>query len=457
MALDAVSITGADVGDIEFDGTTYGLSRPDWRPTVARRQRGQLGGRPYEDVVETIPIVIQGVTKAAVKSALNDLIAALDQAERWSRGEAVSAVLLNYDADGAGSPLQTAILGVPRGFDFSEWLALAGRYRERMDLKVLPLTLRLVRRGEWLAAEESSSSTPAPYPVRMAIGLNTSQVLPSPLRLKINFTVGGGNVFQTWPEMFVMLASATNRLLHISSHQLASGAFTSVADAANQADGNILRYTPTGTTEAASGTYDISGSIDSNARRFAIYANFRTNGAASYDVRFLVRNAVTKALAYTRLTHIPTGTAETWVYCGSIATKQQPEEIAMLVTADASGGPYLDSDSFVILALDDEASRCIKIPETVANDGTLTDIDFYIDHQELTKPDRAIYFDDTVNGYQTYVGNVGGARLLSKGAAVVVFVAACDPTPTYWTMYNGTATHTLTATAYRRPAYLVPQ
>src|SRR3990170_3534484 len=87
--------TTVTIADGAGGATNYKFAYGTWAPAVAPLRRSQLGGRgPYGDVIEEMQLHITGSTVPNALANLATLAQLLDQAERWSRGENVSAVLI---------------------------------------------------------------------------------------------------------------------------------------------------------------------------------------------------------------------------------------------------------------------------------------------------------------------------------------------------------------------------
>lgn len=138
-----------------MDITNYGVPYDTWTPKVARRRRSQMSGDgPYENVVEEIPLHVRGASAAAALANLTALAEMLDQAERWSLGEDVTAVWLQYrPTNSAGDILQAVVVGAASDLPL---LTLSPRVNDAANYEIDGVTLLLERRGLWLAQSSAN-------------------------------------------------------------------------------------------------------------------------------------------------------------------------------------------------------------------------------------------------------------------------------------------------------------
>jgi hypothetical protein len=150
----SLRITGGEPGTIDLNGATFSVAKPGWRPAVASRRMNPVGGWPYNDVDETLPINIVGDSKTAVLTALHELATIVEQGHRWLDNENVSPPLLEYDPDGGSSYVKAVIKGGAR-----VPLDLPITFRPYLeDFVCGPVNVNARRLGAWLGAVESVSS-----------------------------------------------------------------------------------------------------------------------------------------------------------------------------------------------------------------------------------------------------------------------------------------------------------
>jgi hypothetical protein len=208
------AITG---GVLNLNGTNTGMASitllPGWRPRVAKRRRGVLGGKRHEDVVESIPLRVHGASELECVTALEVLAAAMDQARNWKDGAAVDAVIFNYAIDGTtlASALQTAVLGTP--MDAADILSLPVEFNRHLQVfEVNPVTLPVERRGLWLGDEESEvTSGEAENPVVNTAAFTGALTTPGPVDVEIEFRSGNGDSVETGTA-FAFIADDADKL-----------------------------------------------------------------------------------------------------------------------------------------------------------------------------------------------------------------------------------------------------
>jgi len=466
MAEDVVSITGATAGTITFDGTTYGIdTRREWRPNVASRRRGTLGGRgSYSDVVETIPIFIRSNTKAEVKTKLNELIAAIDQASRWWRGEPVTAVLLNWDADGAGSPITSTILG--QAGNNAQWLVLSPKYREHLDQFVIgPINLSFVRHGLWLGTTEtkaSSASTGNPA-ILTAATFTDDAPISWPYNVEVFFDLGGSAA--PLQDIYVFVQSAANKLWLAEAEARDGDSATGISDevVATASAGNLTRIDCDSDSNVKWLYFDTT--FPNTVNRIALYAMVRNRSAATVDWTLTgwVNAAGVSTFSYTRNTVIEAGdNVRQLVYLGVVGVEPSTNPRVYVVanpSTTGAGGDVDDLDvDFVCGIAIDEDSHVVKMWD-VNVETTDGDTNVQIDHRLDEKPSPLVSMDlDSDSSVWHYPVYQGDALLMSKGTVVAAMVVGNDTAGTDWVLEDGGASEIdLTLSVTRNKAFLVPQ
>lgn len=227
-------------GTLNLNGTNTGMATiellPGWRPRVATRPRGTLGNKSMpRNVTESPPLRIHGATELECVTMLELLAAAMVQASAWRDGAAVSPVILNYAINNTtlSNPLQTAVLGTPGNAE--DILSLPVTFNQNLQVfEVNPLILPLERRGLWLADEESQvSSSAAENPVvNTATFTDGALTTPSPVKLDIEFTSGGG---VENADALVFIADDADKL-YVSTALLGDATGSTSVITANHAD-----------------------------------------------------------------------------------------------------------------------------------------------------------------------------------------------------------------------------
>lgn len=351
--------------------TNYPLHRQTWAPQIAPLRRSPLGGRsPYEDVVEELVIGVRGASASAALANLATLAALLDQAERWSRGENVAVVTLKFCPKGAlvgsaANPFTAVVLGRAAG-DQTAGVSLSGEWNAAAEHYFIPtVRVRLVRRGLWLHDTDTLASLGGVVPngnIVSFISLPPGSGVASPLKLTFDNFGYGKSASTRWHGAFLLLAEtdSVEPLAVINAEQGVGTAYTSVADSGRNArNTNVLRYTPTGTTEAFSA--DISSAVLlANTNLVAVFVNVRPHTATNFLIRARLASG-TYAFQHTPLVAVPAVATQypRWLFLG-LAAVQGPtiSNLYLGITADAASGT-LDIDT-VVLA-DARATQVLSI------------------------------------------------------------------------------------------------
>lgn len=454
--------------------TNYIVASNSWAPVISRLRRSALGGHgPYEDVVEEWDIHVTGASVPAALANLAVLARLLEKAERWARGENLSPVLVKFSPRGAtvsstSNPLQAIILGpaagdqvsglrLPVTFDNVGWSGYVIRAR-----------LRFVRRGAWLLATTvDGTSAGAANPAVMSLTSLASHNNLSPCKVKIaGFQFG--TVFDFADSLpIVLLARQASDLQLVEAEGGTGTAYTSVADSGNNASGgSVLRYTPTGTSEAASGEISLP-SVTAGARLFAFFAAIRNNSASvTFQVRVggLVQvrasPAANSIAAYTRPVLIDTAhTRPRFVPLGVLATPADLKSCKLLFTAaSTSGSPTIDVDYLICLAIDQSQSRAIQLDKLEATGAYahVAAIDVIVDPRPLTVLAPRVYRAFQGTSDEDPLGYYGDAFPIA-GPTGLAAAIMCKETNTNWRSMNSGSPTSLALTVYRYNAYLSPE
>ena len=436
--------------------TNYEVAYGGWSPTVAGLRRSQLGGRgPYDDVVETMQINVTGSSAANALANLQTLVRIIDQAERFGRGESEAPVTINYSPGGAtvsstGTPLKAVILGYAPGetrgvilpSNFEGPLLINRRY-------VVSATLKFLRRGLWLHTESNWASSAT------ANGDVASITIGSALTVRAPMSVYMSNAYlsSSLKPGFFIVAHATGAIQVTNAEGMTATGWTSVADGGVFArNTNVLRYTPTGTSESASGLATITQLF-----KFHVFANIRNNSSTpSYQIRvagFYDSISTTVPLAYTPRIVIPTtGTTPQWYYVGIIVSPLPVTRVAVYATASATGSS-LDIDSLV--CVDDLYSQIVTIQGGHAITATAQNIQFV--HQSLSdyRPEQT-----NTSLFVAYAGDIFFSykpETLSTTIACAWLATGDAGGATTWRQTSGGAVVNNTWTIYRYTGYLTPE
>jgi hypothetical protein len=394
-----------------------------WSPAVARRlPDAQAGWGLYEDVMEEMTLFIGG---SSALDKLSKLQLLMDNADKFGRGESAAPVLIVYEAVGASSILTAVILGDTE-------IILPDNYPLVSSIQAIdPVILRFKRRGLWLdTTPDTSASASAAHPEVVTISSLTAVDADSPL----DITIDGLDEYISWDHPFFILKGLdTTNLVIVEAENLASGAWTSVADSAADAKGNVLRYTPAGTTESGSASYS-SHSLDSGVTLWGVFLNYRNNsGSTSFEVRVRIGIDI-----YTPTLFVPAGlTTPQWVFMGMAAVPQFTNEVLqVLCTASAASGS-IDFDSIALIALDSPANGQVLEIGTGGPGYITLDDDFKVNGQLLSSLAPTVY-----RGSIQYTLAYRGSPLFILPAgrtSCAVALLATGPTIS-WRAVNGAGT-----------------
>lgn len=390
--------------------TNYRLPPNGWIPAIAGLRDSALGGRgPYSEVVEEMTLDITGASAAAAYTNLDTLARLLDQAQRWYKGENVSAVLIKYAPVGSAvssdsTPLQAAILGRAEG-DGTIGIGLSPKWHQAgLTYVISGVRVRFVRRGQWLLSTDTAASSATDNGTLADITMAGSLNIPGPTKITLtNFGYGNSGSSQFGPA-FIALASASDDIVTRNVESMTATGYTSVSGAARNAKNtNVLRYTPPDTVENPSGT--MSGGLATTARLVAVFANIENN---SNTTSFIVRLGLQHGdFAYTPKVYIApySGSAKPrWEFLGLVAVGGESGNIKFLIQASAASGT-LDIDTAVLVNMTRQDTAIIAIRQETGSLISNAGESLIIDHQLLTKPTPIVYVLSSSNFARVYTGD----------------------------------------------------
>lgn len=441
--------------------TNYPLVRDGWAPSVAGLRASPLTGyTPYEDVVETFTIEINGATATAALANLATLTKLLDQAARWYRGENVTAVLLKIAPHGStvsatATPLQAAILGGS--------VEAPNRWDEVGRNFVIPnVKVTVIRRGLWLHPTTEASTPSAVDNGDLVTFTLTARDTKGPCKVAITNLVSGQSPSGYAAGGFLLLAEPVGGGASIEIENAESGTggvYTSVAGGLNARNTNVLRYTPGVTTEVESGSVT-TPSLPATTRLVAIYANIRPSASVAFTVRVRLDSLV----LYQFTPHV-TITADSeqvprWVYLGVVAIQGAVTQVNFRITA-ASASSSIDIDTVVfcdaeatqVLALVQPAAPAASTNPVRLDTGTAT-----FDHRLLTSPTPSVKNSDDAS--LPYTGDAVFTNAAATLYGVLLLTGGGTSSTGQEYRQANTGTDALLAntwTVTRHTAYLVPQ
>lgn len=268
------------------DAANYALAAGGWPPGVSRRTLSRLGGQSsYAPVEEEIQVNVFGNTTAEALAAVEALAELLDQADAWAMGRHVKPVWIQARAQGStlSDPLQALVLEGNAGRPF---IAPPPTYNDNlMVAEVGPITIRFVRTGLWLDANQTEAGTAVGVyglsnPDVMRVNFGQALPLLAPTTIKItNFPAGAqliDDAYVLYTDAPVESTYGTNFKICNTSSMMATN-FTSVADTANHAhNGGVFRI-----DAGVSQTGSLTENIQAEVREIAIFAAVRNNSTST--------------------------------------------------------------------------------------------------------------------------------------------------------------------------------
>lgn len=447
---------------IDFLGSSYKTLQAGagWAPKIARRRRSQMGGRSvYEDVVETMAIQVSGTSESNCLANLQTLAELLDQAEAFGLGEGVTAVYLEYEppSSGLANSVKAVILGpagdsfltMPRDFDF---IVTGGRYvlGHRDD----PILLSFVRRGLWLGATEtktSSASTGNPAILTPSTFTDTASI-PWPYDVELDITAASQGMAAS--DVYFLFQSAATKLYNAEAEGLTLTNATSTSVASASA-GNVALCD----SSAIQGCIiaDSSPGFASGVAQIAMYAVVKNLSADTVDWAIYGQAAAAGVTHIGRTTTI--ANSDTSVQIIKLGIFSLPGDIdtvsivATNSTSAAAASHGLEVDYLCGIAIDDDA-RIVNI--TTSNESASSEI--HIDNRLDSHLDPLIYHTNsgggTVNDYPPFHG--GDSSLAAAGNAISCLAFGVGTSGSTYTMRDGAGEVNLTLNITRTNSYLNP-
>lgn len=449
-----------------IDGTNYAVVRDGWAPTVAPLRETPIGGvGPYADVAEEITLNVRGATAATVYANVAALAQALDEADRWWRGDYPSGVYLRYQVGGgSGTNLFAAIKGRASG-DETAGVKLTITYDSAAIIYYTTLTMRFIRYGLWLQNPETATSATVTQPAIMSASLATYTPL-SPCKI----TISGfdGNTadlpFKSPESWFVWSYNGGLQVIEGESYAGGAGVST-VADSTNFAsNGSVARFTGTsGVINYGSTTYTVTG------RRLMILAAMRNTSAN--DGLVTARGRVTGNYVSTRTIVVKANTNPAIYNFGTIAfgIGARLDYLDFLFSASAS--TTIDIDYWVLVDVSDStiagAVRIIhnmyNTTDTFGAGAISVNINPGWSDDSLTRPTQSVLMSGfaasggaSVSAYQ---GMDGAPSIATRGNGfTALFLATGGQSAAHWRFTNtSNIVQTVSMTVSRTRSYLVPQ
>ena len=459
--------TTVTVQDGSGGATNYPLVRRGWAPAIAGLRASPLAGQtPYDDVTEQMTIEVNGPTAANALANLATLMKLLEQAARWYRGENETAVLVKFAPHGStvsstAAPLQAAILGGAAG-PSDPGLRLTPEWDEvGRNYVIRNVVVSFTRRGLWLHTTTEANSPAAANNGELVTFTLTARDVKCPTKLAFTNFAQGWGAGERFSAPFVLVGDAVGGSAPIAIVNAEGGtatAYTSVNPSLNARNTNVLRFTPTNTSERQSGA--LLPSLPSTTRLVAIFANVLPSTTVTFKVRARI-DSVLQA-QYTPYVVIPTDANQSahWIFLGIVPISGAINNAYLFITADAASSSldidtlvFADAEAVQVVGCDsaDNPSGGGNYFAVVTGTGT-------IDHRLLTKPTPSF-----VDGSTPMLAK-GDLTIMTKAASVYAVLLGTGGGSTASKGYGNfrqsdTSDNVLqnTWTATRSTAYLVPQ
>jgi len=423
--------------------------RSAWSPRVAKRRVSQFGGLLFENVVETIPLRIDAASGALALEKLEDILAALEQANAWTFGAIVDPVLLEYKPHGSSltSPVQAAILDT--SLDVEDYLSLQPSFDTLLQAYSIEFDLPLKRRGLWLGVAETPASIgPIANPGALSITFTNNLRIPSPVKTVFvqSAAISGQNYG------YIFFADEANKLVLIEGENMTTGGanWTDLADA-TASNNLVARNSGTGIEDYTLSQTGVS--FNSSARLIAVYAMMDDLGSGvNWTVKAQINTNGNNTVA-TRPLSIATGYERKMTFFGMVAIPAALDGVTLTFTPDVTATHDIQIDYVVLLAVD-EYTKAIALHKISTSVGATFD-DLTIDDLSLSRPKPVIYNDDTVSGNDKYIDHSGDILINSIGTNLTARICACRTALTAWTIQDASDSALFTLTATRQKGYLV--
>lgn len=467
-----IELTDGSVSVIIADGPAnpnYALREGGWAPTVAHLDTASLGGDgPWSLAEEAISHDVFADGGTGLTQRIQAAKALLLQAQRWAEGEfGVAPVRLRYQPDGSAlaSPLECAVLGMPgQGAvglpeSFNDYL---------MVREVEGAILRFLRRGALLGAEQtatgSAGSTPGVLSCTFAAG---ALPFPSPTWVRISSLPAPNSSGISLPITVGGLLLVTDKADGIQIIEAESGSGTAWTNRSETSllarGGSVKRLTST-----AASSYSLTfASVTLAEPLVQVWAVLRNSSGLPARASVVIRQD-----AYV----INNVVATDWVDVPEIGSpfvlRLDPPVVAPIIGANrvvslslqietTQASQVIDVDYLVVAA----AGRVAAVaPDAIAlplqSGATTLSATLEVNPRVLELPRgdvRATFSGSAITTQTSQVGARGSPALHFAGGTI--YAAYLAPALDYWRypLANGSGAASVTLSAGRRPAYLIPE
>lgn len=456
---------GNPATDIDLTDTRrYALQ--SYTPAVAALRASPLGGTGvYQDVTDTITFHAIGATPTAAMqhaAAVNDM---LNQAWRWSRGEAVNQVRIRVQLQAGGKWMEAIVRGRPENAS-NLALSVKPRVDAAAGYVAENITMQFIRDGDWLEPADlvggiigptDSGTAAGAYPgdVR-TISLGRSHDAYSPITLYLRNTPNSAAT---------TLYLATGPVDSIQTFEAESFAELGMGGVSAPSDGYPRGGGYARLDNGANGRINIPLSgIRTDARQFFVLLPVRKNlETTSYTIQVEMWNASNVTIGMSEVVTANWTPKRPRMLCiGPITTTDLPARTIVNVTRIGSAGSptnSIDIDYVTLVAVGRPDAHLVRIDGRTWAGGQVV-----INNLAPLPTPRVESIDAVaVAAGIAYTGPV--SQLCLRGSELQVAVMACDETSSLpnvgtWQWRDGS---TLAATAFvdfalaRRRAYLIPE
>lgn len=451
LAITDGTATSCLFGDGSGGSTNFKLVDESWAPAVAGVRLDQFGGRgPYTDVVEDMAIDVTGSTAIHCLNNVSQLQNLMNQADRWYRGENVSAVQIWYSPPGgsvssAASPLKAVILGRVAGDDSA--LTFSPTFQQdSKNAFVANARLRFRRRGAWLHNSYSGSASGANGAVVTVAATSSPFMAPTNI-VTSNVAMGISSIYG------LCISDSPSGLSVVNPDALTNTYYTTVAKTYGTG-GSVLQFAPGSAAEYPSGSTAIS--LRSGCRTIGAMLNVAASPSSiTYTIRLRYYGASSVyPFGYSnKVVYTPqSGGSAEWISLGQTSLSQTPGVLRIYVEPTATGGS-LWIDSLVLTDLTDSStyqynyiidpSSGLKVAGSVSNNYTpLTSV-----APSATMTDGTSYF---------MVSALGDHSVSTSAGSVYCLLLANDVNNSQGYRQGGSAGSSNTWTITRPAAYLTP-
>lgn len=435
------------------DAIDYSLLHNSWSPAVSGDKPGQMGGKPFNQVVESFAILVSGGDREEVLDNLERLYYLLKLAEDWAQdmtaGVTETATIFQWEAQGSSEGAWESLV-VGRADQSANLLGLPRKFSEDLVLKQIDIQLDFVREGELLGDKETpAASASAPSGDLMTVTFTNNLTIPSPVHLTVAGFGGGGGVLQQ-SYLFIVRDAADIAIIDAET----AGAGTTIDEDANKARG-------TATTNAqqftGAGTYDVAamlvGSSPIRHNTTGIYGLVRKeDAAASWRMYCTTKEASGVVNGQTRHSVLSGSSVLPQVHFFGTVQSAGKDHTQLLFYYLEKNGTDLTIDYFVLIGMDNPINRVIRLRPSADVAGIEN---LVVDPRQLTNIAPRVTANNSSPQTFSVPWDNGEAYTQSNGLSLSAVLMA--PRSNYWRWTLGSTLQNFTLTATRQRAVLTPR